>query len=53
MTLPNLEEIFRHRRQKMLDDKIDVTAFSIWFCQNYPESIKILKNNTDYQFNFK
>lgn len=53
MAMPDLINVFKQRRQKMLDDKIDVTAFSIWFCQNYPESVNILKNNPDYQYIFK
>ena len=39
--------------QKMLSDKIDVTAFMVWFIENYPESIKIMKENPDYQNRFK
>jgi len=39
--------------KKMLMDKIDVTAFLIWFVENYPDSINIMKNNPNYQENFK
>ncbi|MEE9448584.1 MAG: DUF354 domain-containing protein [Ignavibacteriaceae bacterium] len=49
----NLEEKFQKRRQKMLSDKIDVTAFMVWFIENYPESFKIMKENPDYQYRFK
>lgn len=34
----NLTELFQQRRQKMLADKIDVTAFFVWFIENYPKS---------------
>lgn len=34
----SLKETFAARRQKMLDDKIDVTAFFTWFVENYPQS---------------
>lgn len=34
----------------MLADKIDVTAFLVWFIENWPESFKIMKENPDYQF---
>ena len=36
---PNLREEFQTRRQKMLADKIDVTAFLTWFIENYPQSV--------------
>jgi len=50
---PNLKLDFATRRQKMLSDKIDVTAFFVWFIENYPESAAIMKNNPDYQLRFK
>ena len=53
LNTPNLRQTFQSRRQKMLDDKIDVTAFFTWFIENYPESAKIIKQNPDYQYNFK
>jgi len=49
----NLKQEFQQRRQKMLSDKIDVTAFMVWFIENYPESAKIMKENPDYQCRFK
>jgi len=33
----------------MLEDKIDVTAFWIWFIDNYPESVKEVKAK-DFDF---
>jgi len=45
--------IYRIRRKKMLEDKINVSNFFIWFIENYPESAKIMKENPDYQYNFK
>lgn len=53
LNTPNLRQTFQSRRQKMLDDKIDVTAFFTWFIENYPESAKIIKQNPGYQYNFK
>ena len=49
----NLKQKFQKRRQKMLTDKIDVTAFMVWFIENYPESVEIMKKNPDYQWKFK
>ncbi len=33
---PNIKEEWQKRRQKMLSEKIDVTAFMVWFVENYP-----------------
>ena len=41
------------RRERMLKEKIDVTAFLVWFIENWPESFHIIKENPDYQYNFK
>ena len=49
----NLKQEFQKRRQIMLKDKIDVTAFMVWFIENYPESAKIMKENPNYQLRFK
>ena len=48
-----LNEQYKRRRQKMLSEKIDVTAFMIWFIENYPKSVEIMKKNSDYQWRFK
>jgi len=53
LNTPNLKQEFQQRRQKMLSDKIDVTAFMVWFVENYPESAKIMKENPDYQWRFR
>jgi len=50
---PDLKEIYQERRNKMLADMIDVTAFMVWFIESYPESAKIMKENPDYQLRFK
>jgi uncharacterized protein len=50
---PNLKEIYQLRRKKMLSEKIDVTAFLVWFIENYPESVKTMKENPGYQERFK
>ncbi len=40
-------------REEMLKDKIDVAAFLVWFVENWPASFKIMKENPDYQNNFR
>jgi len=49
----NLKEEWHLRRYIMLSEKIDVTAFIVWFVENWPESFKIMKENPDYQLNFR
>lgn len=49
----DLNEDWQKRRQTMLADKIDVTAFMVWFIKNYPESMQIMKDDPDYQLKFK
>lgn len=53
LNTPDLKKTWQIRREKMLAEKIDVTAFMVWLVENYPESTKIIKDNPDYQFNFK
>lgn len=49
---PNIKKVWQKKRDKMLSEKIDVTAFMVWLVENYPESVRIMKENPDYQFNF-
>jgi predicted glycosyltransferase len=49
----NLNQKMRANRKKFLQNKIDVTAFFVWFLENYPRSVKIMRENPDYQYRFK
>jgi len=53
LNLDNLFNTFRSRRQKMLSEKINVTTFMVWFIENYPKSIKIMKKDPLFQYRFK
>ena len=53
LKMDNLQETFENRRQNMLKDKIDVTAFFVWLINNYPNSIKEFNDNPSIQFQFK
>ena len=53
LKMPYLKQEWQERRQRMLSEKIDVTAFMVWFIENYPDSVKIMKENPDYQLRFK
>jgi predicted glycosyltransferase len=50
---PNLKKDWMTRKQKFLNDKIDLTAFMVWYVENYPESYKEMKENPDIQFKFR
>lgn len=50
---PDIKKMWQKKRKKLLSEKIDVTAFMTWFVENYPESVKIMKENPGYQSNFK
>jgi len=49
----SIKKKWQKKKQKLLDDKIDVSSFLIWFIENYPESHKIMKKNPEYQNRFK
>lgn len=50
---PDLKGEWQIKRQKMLADKIDVTAFMVWFVENYPESVRVMREKPEYQYIFK
>lgn len=49
----DLKMIWQERRSRMLQDKIDVTAFMVWFVENFPKSADIMRTNPDFQLQFK
>jgi uncharacterized protein len=51
--IKNTKQDWIEKSLKLLRDKIDVTQFMLWFIENYPESFKIMKNNPDFQNQFK
>ena len=53
LTMPNLKGEWLKRKEIMLADKIDVTAFWLWFIEDYPSSANVMKENPDYQYRFK
>ena len=53
LSTPVIKEEWQQKRQKMLHDKIDVTAFLVWFLENWPASMKIMKDSPEYQERFK
>ena len=52
LTHPEIPEAIRLNHAKMLRETIDVTAFLVWFVENYPLSAKEMKDNPDFQLKF-
>ena len=50
---PGLKKTFLKNRDQLIEDKIDVTAFLVWFIENFPNSATIMHENPDYQYNFR
>ena len=48
-----LSDEWRKKKERLLSEHIDVTAFLVWLVENYPESKEILKENPEYQFKFR
>ena len=49
----NLKDEWDLKRNKMLEDKIDVTAFMTWFIEKYPDSFRMVKEGPCFQNRFK
>ncbi|NVO21360.1 MAG: DUF354 domain-containing protein [Bacteroidetes bacterium] len=47
------KEMWKKKSERMLDDKIDVTAFMKWFVEQWPKSYGIMKADPEYQKTFK
>lgn len=52
LNLPSMKAKFKARRLKMLNDKIDVNQFLIWFIEHFPNSKSIMMQNPSYQYKF-
>lgn len=47
---PANKEKWQFKRERLLEDKIDVTAFMVWFVENYPQSFAEMKEHPEMQF---
>lgn len=47
---PDLKTKGREKQKRLLNDKIDVTAFMVWFIEDYPQSVVAMKNNPTKMF---
>jgi hypothetical protein len=48
-----LDEIWEKRRLHLLEEKIDIASFMVWFFEQYPVSLKEFRNNPNVQFEFQ
>lgn len=53
LSIPDRDKIYEQRRQKMLDEKINLADFMTWLIENYPESKDIITSDPEYQYKFK
>lgn len=51
--IKNIKSDWYIKKEKMLNDKIEVTNFLVWFIENYSKSKSILKENPNFQLTFK
>ena len=49
----NLKSDWQKKRKKLLNDKIDVTKFFVWFVENYPKSKEKMELEPNYDLKFK
>lgn len=43
--LPNVKQEWQLRKERVLSEKIDLTAFLCWFLENYPQSFQIARDD--------
>jgi len=43
---------WQEKRRKLLDDCIDLTSFLTWFIERYPSSLRVVRENPDFQNRF-
>ncbi len=53
LLMPDLKKDTLLSQQKMIVNKIDITSFMVWFIENYPASVDLMKKNPDIQYNFR
>jgi len=50
---PSLKEEMQENRIRFLKNKIDVTAFMVWFVENFPASKQKMLDDPDFQYKFR
>ena len=52
LTIPDLKTKYRHRCASLLAQTIDVTAFMVWFVENFPTSMDTMIKTPEFQNKF-
>jgi uncharacterized protein len=50
---PNIKSDWSKKKQKFFNEKVDITAFMVWYIENYPNSFKEMKNKPEIQDRFR
>lgn len=50
---PNIKDECQQKRNRLIKDKLDMTAFLVWLVDSFPESIKQISDNPKYLDIFK
>ncbi len=53
LTTTGIKNKYQKRLKEFLSNQINVTEFIKWFVTDFPESVKVMKDNPDYQLKFK
>jgi uncharacterized protein len=53
LSKPELSKMNQQKRDLLLKDKIDLTAFMLWFIEKFPESFSKMKSDPEFQYTFK
>lgn len=47
------KQVFNKKLERLINNKIDPTAFLVWFIEAYPDSNRIMKETPAYQYKYK
>ena len=53
LNVKDIRQKWKEKLNRFIREKIDVTAFLAWFIENYPYSVKIMRETPEYQYKFK
>jgi len=53
LTIDKLKQNSIKNAEEYFQQNINLTEFMVWFIENYPNSFNVMKQNSDYQYNFK
>lgn len=49
----DIKDIWAEKRKKLFNEKSDLNALTVWMLENYPESVKKLQTDKNFQYNLK